>query len=115
MIELLITTMYIALFLALSALTWSIVRRMVITRKASGIVNHIPVRRIRILVSILVITTLTLSYALSNTEPIHIGKQIYDEELWLRTANMLVTTGIAVISIATVTIITSIIIKGTIK
>ena len=112
MIELLIITMYIVIFLAMSALALSLAWRMMITRKASGIVNNIPVRKIKITVMAIVIIILALSYALCNTEPLHIGKQIYTEESWIRIANMLVTTGMAIIGIATATIITSIIVRN---
>lgn len=101
--------MYIAITSALGATLWAMFRTYRVIGKTSGMTHGVPVRKIKLCVSALIVILLLLSYAFASTAPIHINTTEYADAFWLRIANMLVTTGILAIITATAATIYNII------
>lgn len=107
MLDLLIILMYLSFIVALGAVAWATIRTMCIVGKTSGKTHGIPVRRIKICITVAVVLIMVLSYIIGNSQPIHINTAVYSDTFWLRTANMFVFTGVTAIIAAVLAMIFS--------
>lgn len=102
MIDVLIIIMYAVLAAALGVTVWAVWRTVRIVGKTSGRVHGIVVRRINVCVSVGVAVLLALSFAVADTAPLRINTEAYGDTLWLRVANMFVTTATVALAAAAI-------------
>lgn len=107
MLDLLIILMYLSFIVALGAVLWANIRTMCIVGKTSGKTHGIPVRRIKLGITLVVVVIMVLSYVIGNDSPIRINTITYGDAFWLRTANMFVFTGVTTIIAAIVAMLFS--------
>lgn len=97
MIGFLLIIIYIVIAAALGATAWAVIRTMKIVGKTSGKANGIPVRKINLCVTGIVLAFMILSFVVGSTEPLKINAVKFTDIFWLRTSNMFVFSGVATI------------------
>lgn len=107
--------MYLSLAAAFGATAWAVWRALRIVGRTSGRVHGIAVRRINVAVAVSVAVVLALSFAFADTAPMHINAEDYTDRLWLRVANMFVTTATLVAAAATASALFSLLSTGDIR
>ena len=95
---------YILLAAALAATAVSVVRS-VKTRSFSSVTSTgVPSARITAATVLLLVVTLVLSFAFGSTEPLPVNGRMFSSALWLRLADMFITTSAVLITVAIVAV-----------
>lgn len=100
-VNVLLYCIYALLLMGVALLVWSAVRS-VRRNRGQSVSNGLPVRRIAWGVVALVVVVLGLTCLLANTQPLSINGRTFDDVLWLRTSDMLITTSLVLMGIAVV-------------
>lgn len=102
-IDVLLTSIYVLLGLALGLTAWSMVRALRLHDR-ERLTMGIPAKRIAWGVAALLTATLALTALTADTQPLSINGQPFVDHFWLRVSDMLINTSIVLIIVAVVSV-----------
>ena len=104
-VNLLLGTIYVLLAVAAGLTVWSAARSAYLQRREGARDNGIPARRIAWVTALFTILLLVLTFALGSTKPMTINGRLYDDAFWLRTSDMLISSSLVLIAVASLCVL----------
>lgn len=100
------------LAVALALTVWAVARSLKLAGRGGRIVNNIPVKKIAYSTVAAVVAVLVLTFAFGSSDMIFINGKEYTDTLWLRTADMFVSSALLLVAAGIVIIIGATVANG---
>lgn len=91
---------YLLLLLAFVALVYSAVHSSKVRSKTSGVINNVPVRKISLFTTIVLVLSLVGTFILGSSEALLINGKSFTNIFWLKTADMFINSSLILMFVA---------------